>query len=389
MSARRQGGNGRQGSEPMSVDPRAELSPDDAMGMLDAQRSAVAAFLERERPPANLVGFGVGVRWTDGQPTGERAVIAFVQHKVPEEALAEADRLPRTHEGVAVDVMAVGQLYAGVDVAPAAPVTAPTPVPDGSMVSTAPTPMGGSTLAHALNARMRPVPGGFSVGHFAITAGTIGVAAYDILPGGSVNPPRPGVGQPTDHYILSNNHVLANSNAGSPGDAVLQPGVADGGQFPGDEIAILARFVPIQFFPPVPPFLHHNLVACAVARGNPKDLDRRIWWEGQVRGWRRRTNVRVGNLVQKTGRTTAWNTGRIIAVLATVDVNYGGGRVARFRDQILTTPIAMPGDSGSLVLTWDNVAVGLLFAGSPLVTVCNQIENVRSLLRVEVAQLIL
>ncbi len=374
----------------MGVDPRSELSPDDAMGMVDAQRSAVATFMERERPPANLVGFGVGVKWTGGQPTGERAVIAFVQHKVPEDALAEPDRLPQTHEGVAMDVMAVGQLYAGVQAPPATPVTAPAPAPDGQVATVAPTPLGGTSLAHALNARMRPVPGGFSVGHFAITAGTIGVACYDILPGGGVTPPRPGIGQPSDYYILSNNHVLANSNAGSPGDAILQPGVFDGGQFPGDEIAILARFVPIQFFPPVPLFLQHNLVDSAIARGNVKDLDRRIWWEGMVRGWRRRRNVRVGQVVQKTGRTTAWNTGPIVAVLATVDVNYGGGRVARFRDQILVSPpIGMPGDSGSLVMTLENVAVGLLFAGSSLVTVCNQFENVRSLLRVEVAQAIM
>ena len=37
----------------------------------------------------------------------------------------------------------------------------------------------------------------------------------------------------------------------------------------------------------------------------------------------------------------------------------------------------------------DNVAVGLLFAGSSVATIVNQIENVRSLLRVEVAQQVL
>jgi len=51
--------------------------------------------------------------------------------------------------------------------------------------------------------------------------------------------------------------------------------------------------------------------------------------------------------------------------------------------------MASGGDSGSLVLIDDNVAVGLLFAGSNRIAVCNQIENVRSLLGVEVAQRIL
>jgi hypothetical protein len=42
-----------------------------------------------------------------------------------------------------------------------------------------------------------------------------------------------------------------------------------------------------------------------------------------------------------------------------------------------------------LVTTLDNVAVGLLFAGSSVATIVNQIENVRSLLRVEVAEQVL
>jgi hypothetical protein len=79
----------------------------------------------------------------------------------------------------------------------------------------------------------------------------------------------------------------------------------------------------------------------------------------------------------------------ITGVNATVDVNYGGGRVARFNDQILATNMSAGGDSGSLVTTLDDVAVGLLFAGSPQVTILNQIEGVRALLRVEVAEQIL
>jgi hypothetical protein len=61
----------------------------------------------------------------------------------------------------------------------------------------------------------------------------------------------------------------------------------------------------------------------------------------------------------------------------------------RFTDQIVTTNISAGGDSGSLVVTFDNVAVGLLFAGSSVATIVKQIENVRALLRVEVAEQIL
>src|SRR5206468_1580154 len=60
--------------------------------------------------------------------------------------------------------------------------------------------------------RQRPAPLGFSVGHPAITAGSIGARVVD--------------GSRTV-YVLSNNHVLANSNDASIGDATLQPGPYD------------------------------------------------------------------------------------------------------------------------------------------------------------------
>ena len=69
---------------------------------------------------------------------------------------------------------------------------------------------------------------------------------------------------------------------------------------------------------------------------------------------------------------------------ATVDVNYGGGRVARFRDQIITTAMSAGGDSGSIISDRDNKAVGLLYAGSPVATILNQIQHVRTLLQIEV-----
>jgi hypothetical protein len=108
---------------------------------------------------------------------------------------------------------------------------------------------------------------------------------------------------------------------------------------------------------------------------------------GRVEGWRRKTDPRTkpGVTLKKVGRTTNLSFGRITVLNATVDVGYGAGRVARFRDQIVTTNMAAGGDSGSLVTTLDNIAVGLLFAGSATATIINHIENVRALLRVEVA----
>lgn len=337
-----------------------------AAAMSDAQKAHSAAVEEilPEQPRANVVGLGVGVKWRKGVPTGEPALIVLVTQKLEEEQLNPDDLVPPELAGMQTDVLAVGYPVAG----------------------------GTETLAVApqtLAQRMRPAEGGYSVGHVNITAGTIATCVYDILPGGTVSPPAHGIGIPSKYYILSNNHVLANVNAASVSDPILQPGPFDGGTDPTDRIATLSRFIPITLFPPVLPPLHNNIIDAAIAEGQFHDLDREIYWIGYVQGWARKENVTVGMKVKKTGRTTNFTTGRITAVNATIDVGYGGGRVARFKDQIVTTNISAGGDSGSLVLSLDNVAVGLLFAGSSIATILNQIENVRSLLRVEVAERIL
>ena len=328
-----------------------------------AHTTAVEDFLGRGM--TNVIGLAEGIKWRNGEPTGEPALVVLVTAKIPQDQLASKDVVPAQLSGMQTDVLDVGPVFAGGEgIAQDADV---------------------QTLAK----RIRPAQGGYSVGHKNITAGTIATCVYDILPGGSINPPAHGIGIPAKYYILSNNHVLANSNAGAIGDAVLQPGPFDGGTDPADRIATLARFVPIQFNPPIPLPQQQNLVDCAVAVGEFHDLNREVYWSGYVRGWRRKTNVTVGTLVKKTGRTTNFTIGRITAVNATIDVNYGGGRVARLKEQIVTTNMSAGGDSGSLVMTLDNLAVGLLFAGSATSMIANQIENVRALLRVEVAEQIL
>ena len=373
----------------MKLDQSKMMLSDSAM--VEAQKACQAGEEElmNERSLANVVGVGAGVKWCNGEPTGEPALIALVSHKMAKDELNEGDIVPKTLAGMQTDVLEVGYPLAGVGMLPelTTELKPPTNGSGGYRVSETVEPL--EVGIERLAQRVRPAEGGYSVGHFRITAGTIATCVYDILPGGSTNPPAHGIGVPPRYYILSNNHVLANSNEGAIGDPILQPGPFDGGTAPADVIARLSRFVPITFEPPVPRASHRNLVDAAIAEGEFHNLDREIYWTGHVRGWRRKQNVRVGTIVQKTGRTTNYTTGRITAVNATIDVNFGGGRIARFRDQIVTTDISAGGDSGSLVTTLDNVAVGLLFAGSNVATIVNQIENVRSLLRVEVGEEIL
>ncbi|PIK74087.1 hypothetical protein CS379_04460, partial [Methylobacterium frigidaeris] len=80
---------------------------------------------------------------------------------------------------------------------------------------------------------------------------------------------------------------------------------------------------------------------------------------------------------------TQLTSGRIIDVNASIQVKYGGGRVANFRDQISIKgndgkAFSQPGDSGSLIWTWDQgrSPVGLLFAGGTELTFANKISHV-------------
>src|SRR5262249_2694789 len=102
--------------------------------------------------------------------------------------------------------------------------------------------------------KVRPLMIGSSIGHFAITAGTLGCFV--------TRPKTKAIG------VLSNNHVLANENRAKKGDAILQPGKADGGKR-RDRVATLDRFVPLKTGT-------HNVLDAAVASVDgklPFDLD--------------------------------------------------------------------------------------------------------------------
>ncbi len=167
-------------------------------------RAAKAAYEDDLLERRHVVGVAVGRKVVGGRETDETCVVVFVDRKEDAARLAERDRVPRSLDGVRTDVVETGRIRA-------------LPVLE--------------TLAVSHTARVRPAPGGVSIAHEKVTAGTLGVLAHR-LDGEAV--------------ILSNNHVLANSNEARRGDRVLQPGPYDGGTAK-DAIAELADFVPIQF----------------------------------------------------------------------------------------------------------------------------------------------
>ncbi len=348
----------------MPTQNKKSLTKADVKEVQKAYQTSVEEFLAPKKMLANVIGMGVGVKWKKGKPTGEPALVVLVTQKIGKEHINSSNMIPSKLSDMQTDVLSIGHPFAG----------ARAPSEAGSL---------------NLTERVRPAKGGYSVGHTKIGAGTIATCVYDILPGGKTSPPIHGIGIPPKYYILSNNHVLANCNDASPGDQILQPGPLDGGANLTDCIAYLSRFIPLNFEPTVPRTNHNNIVDAAIAEVAFKDTSREIYWSGYVKGWRLKANISVGTDVQKTGRSTNYTTGRITAINATVDIGYSNGRVARFKDQIMTTILSAAGDSGSLVTTLDDIAVGLLFAGSSNASILNQIENVRSLLRIEVAGRIL
>ena len=58
-----------------------------AESVAEAQKAFDASqeeFLDPEKPRANVVGMGIGVKWTSGEPTGEPALVVLVNQKVVE-----------------------------------------------------------------------------------------------------------------------------------------------------------------------------------------------------------------------------------------------------------------------------------------------------------------
>ena len=58
----------------------------------------------------NVVGIADGIRMRSGKPTGEPAIIVYVERKAPRKDLAESDLLPAEIEGIPVDVVETGRI---------------------------------------------------------------------------------------------------------------------------------------------------------------------------------------------------------------------------------------------------------------------------------------
>ncbi len=267
----------------------------------------------------NIIGWGIGAKVVDEVLQPDENVLRVYIREFPEPTIEEEFGLP-------IEFIEVGQI-----------------------------------TAFQNQDRHCPVLCGVSVGHPNIGAGTLGCL----------------VEKEQNHYILSNNHVLADSNNATPGDPVIHPGTEDGGTSPEDNIATLEPYREIDF------------------SGEPNDIDAAIALVGDANQTlvspeiidigvpRSRTySASLGETVRKSGRTTGHTVGVITDISLDLRVGFGS-QSAFFENQIVVesidvNPFSASGDSGSLIVNKDWLKpVGLLFAGNDSgLTIANHIDLV-------------
>ncbi len=282
-------------------------------------RNAPRAYSTKAWTPgqSNVLGYGIGSRFTGSQPQSvQDTLVVYVR-----DSAAARRAIPPQLAGIPTEIVEIGDIVAFC------PVT-----------------------SQQRDKRLRPAPGGVSVGHPAISAGTLGCLAE----------------KEGRRYLLSNNHILANLNRASLGDKIIQPAAADGGTSPQDDIATLTAFEPIRFDDE-----HPNRIDAAIASlDRPEDVTPELLEIGRLHDTV--CEALVGQPVCKHGRTTGYTTGIVTAVSADILVDYDvpGQRLqAWFEDQIVIQDpqagsFSRPGDSGSLIVSCDtHQPVALLFAG--------------------------
>ena len=187
-------------------------------------------------------------------------------------------------------------------------------------------------------------------------------------------------------YILSNNHVLADADTATVGDAISQPGLVDVGcnASAAQTVANFSQAIP----------LHTGNVDAAIAQVVPGEVDTSgaiLEIGNPASTTAPDDSTAVGRRVAKSGRTTGLTCAAIASVSTNVKVQYqrGCGKGKKFTvlylNQVLvnSSSFSAGGDSGSLIVTADTVQpIALLFAGSSTTTIGNRISDVSSALGV-------
>lgn len=270
---------------------------------------------------ANVVGVGLSYKITNGFNTLNECIRVFVTKKISKNKLSEKDLIPSFYKSIQTDIVE-----------------------------------NGSITGLSLTTRVRPIPGGYSISPTqGLFGGTLGCLVFD----GS------------HYYVLSNNHVLASCNVNPLGVPVVQPSRTFGGTAPGDTVAYLSKYIPIQ----AQTHTHspENYVDCAMARiTDPHIFYTKLALLGAIHDV---SSTHLGQFVQKVGCATEVTHGQITTLGATC-LTYFNNVPYLFLDQILTTHMASSGDSGSVLLDNNMNVLGLIMSGNSSSTSCTPISYV-------------
>ena len=311
----------------------------------------------------NVIGVGIGFKETKGQVTEQLSLVVLVKKKKLLSKLASKDIIPLEIKGIVTDVKEVGNII----------------IHGSSQIEV------GDSIAHYLSS----------------IDGTFAAVVRDVSSKAKL--------------ILSSNHILANWNNAEIGDAILHPSPIAGGMMPQDRIAELERFIHIHFdgnddengericpiakgasgfanvianivgsksrLIPMRIDQTANEADAAVAKPlNDNDITDVIPDIGVVNDT---CDPELNMEVKKRGRTTGITTGIIQALNVTVQIGFGGGKTALFKNQIITGNMSQPGDSACLLVeSSTNKAVGLSLAGSDTTTVWSPIMRVMELMNI-------
>jgi hypothetical protein len=276
--------------------------------------------LSRIPKNSNIVGVGYGVKVSGDTIVDDLALRVYVRSKLPKSQIPNNEQVPKEINGKLTDVIPV----------------------------------------YDLSALVRPVECGTSVGHFNVTAGTLGCLV------------KKRAGDDQEIFILSNNHVLADLNQANIGDNTIEPSQLDSGSVP---IAQLTDFEIISLDD------KPNFIDAAIAKLiKNDDVKPSIITIGDVQ--QPPMMAAKYQSVRKHGRTTGQTMGIIMDNTADIRVSYGS-KIANFEDQLAIEGVnglfSQFGDSGSLIVdAMTRRPVGLLFAGGGNQTFACPIDKVLS-----------
>jgi endonuclease G len=255
-----------------------------------AYETAVHRYLHRE----DVTGVDYGIRMVQRKPVPEEGwcIRIHVREKFPDTTLTDQERIPAEIGGVPTDV--VQAVY--------------TPY-DGRL--------GGFTVDPArMKARgiLRP---GISIGHQSGTTGTLGLFVRH-KPTGQV-------------MVLGCAHVMAPSGA-APGDKILQPSLWDNGNSDGDLIGRIR-------------FRNQRVDGALAALDTVRRVEVKPYGSGRsITGVRQ---PRVGDILEKSGRTTSVTQALVTGVGTFPGVSHGFS-LTTLPTETEDIEISHDGDSGAI-----------------------------------------